>query len=114
MDDYNFFDNSDRAKQPYVRKIAQPKYPWKEVPTGKSFPVPKTNVTLKTLRSLASKTGKELGKKFRVIDHGGTVYEVACLPMDEQAAIASATGIVDTLNKMGEAPNFGFEKEKKE
>jgi hypothetical protein len=100
MDDHNFFDNSDRATQPYVRKIAQPKYPWKEVPIGKSFAVQKSNISLKTLRSLASKTGKDLGKKFRVIDHDGDVYEVACLPMEEKEAIATSSNLIQALDKI--------------
>lgn len=100
MTDNNFFDNSDRAKQPYTRKLFKPTYPWREVPVGKSFAVPKSNIQFKTLRSLASKTGKELGKRFRVIDHEGNVYEVACLPMDEASAIATSSNVVEAMGKM--------------
>jgi|SRR5882672_6555741 len=111
MTDFNFFDSSQQAKEGKVNTVGKTKYPWREVPVGKSFPVPKVNISFKTLRSLASKTGKELRKRFRVVNHDGDVYEVACLPMDEQTAIQSSSGIVDTLNKMGEAPtDFGFDK----
>jgi hypothetical protein len=100
MTDYKFFDSSPEAKAPYVRKVGHPKYPWKVVPVGKSFPVPKADIKFSTLRSLASKTGSELGKRFRVIDHEGDVYEVACLPMAEDEAIATSNNVVEALEKM--------------
>lgn len=100
MTDNNFFDNSDRAKQPYTRKLFKPTYPWREVPVGKSFPVAKANIKFKTLRSLASKTGKELGKRFRVIEHEGDVYEVACLPVEEAVAIQTSSNVVEALDKI--------------
>jgi hypothetical protein len=98
MKDFNFFDSSPAAKQ----VIARTKYPWTQVPVGKSFPVPKANISLKTLRSLASKTGKDLGKRFRVIDHEGDVYEVACLAMNEDEAIATSSNVVEALEKIKE------------
>lgn len=107
-------DSSPQSSEPIKRHAFTPKYPWSTVPIGKSFVVAHNEMKLTSLRPFANRMGKKFGKKFRVVDHGPEIgYEVACKPMDEQTAIQSSTGIVDTLNKMGEAPtDFGFEKEK--
>lgn len=105
MTDSEFFDISEKAKQVKSGPIGRIKYPWQQVPVGKSFVVQKSNISFKTLRSLASKTGKDLGKKFRVVDHEGDVYEVACLPMDEDKAIVTSSGVIEAREKMGENNN---------
>lgn len=108
-----FFDSSPKAVQ--MRKGRQPgekKYPWSEVPVGKSFVVQRNDIKFEVLRSLASRTGKKLGKKFRVVDHGSGPYEVACLPMSEQQAVASSDNIVDALKKAGAFDDNGNLKEK--
>lgn len=52
------------------------KFPFDKVPVGKSFQIQLTEVSsIHTLRTLATREGKRLGTKFRVINHG-TVYEV--------------------------------------
>ncbi len=101
MDETKFFDSSPAAKQ----VLSRTKYPWTQVPVGKSFPIPKANISLKTLRSLASKTGKDLGKRFRVIDHDGEFYEVARLPVSQEEALPVSNGVVELLSNTGEKPN---------
>lgn len=72
----NFFDSSPALKN-FKRKVPEMKHPWNEVELGKSFVVLHSSGKLETLRASASKWGKKLGKRFRVIDHGvGTGYEV--------------------------------------
>lgn len=54
-------------------------YPWRALGVGQSFAVPKDFIKLVTLQSLAYRTGKRLGVRFRVVDHGDAGYEVARL-----------------------------------
>ncbi len=95
-----FFDNSVKAKEVKVGPIGRSKYFWAEVPIGKSFAVPRENIKFGVLRSLASKSGKKLGKKFRVIDHGEGPYEVACLPQSTEEAVATSSTLFEALDKI--------------
>jgi hypothetical protein len=100
---YEFFDSSDKAKTTRANPVGVTKYPWKVIPVGKSFVVPRENIKFSVLRSLASKSGKVVGKKFRVIDHGeGRPYEVACLQMTETEAVATSSNVVEALGKLRE------------
>lgn len=98
MTEFEFFDSSDKAKA--GTRVVQRKYPWEEVPIGKSFPVPRENIKFNVLRSLASLQGKKLKKKFRVIDHEVGPYEVACLAMTETEAVQTSSNVVEALNKL--------------
>lgn len=56
------------------------KYLWQELELGESFPVSHSEIKLGSLVTLAFRTGKRLGKKFRVLDHGPEQgYEVGCV-----------------------------------
>lgn len=59
-------------------KQKQSKYTfdWAGLPVDKSIPVALETIKLATLRSMASQKGKQLGRKFRVIDHGDDGYEI--------------------------------------
>ena len=94
-----FYNSSDKAKNIVRgRKVGESKYPWVQVPIGKSFTVPRDNIKFDVLRSLASRTGKKLGKFFRVVDHGSGPYEVACLPMTDTEAVQKSSNVVEALN----------------
>lgn len=102
-----FFDSSEKALDTKIgRPVGQVKYPWRDVPLGKSFAVNKVDIKFKVLRSLASKQGKKLGRKFRVIDHSGDSYEVAHVPMDEAEALAKSTNIVQATSMLDLASRF--------
>lgn len=63
--------------------VGKAKYPWRDVPLGKSFTINnKNDIKFKVLRSLASKMGKKLGRKFRVAEHP-SCYEVVYLTTTE-------------------------------
>lgn len=76
-----FFDPSPRATGEVVGRFAKKyNFPFAEVPKGKSFSVPKEAVkNLNVLRTTASRMGKRMAKKFKVIEHE-TEYEVYCVP----------------------------------
>lgn len=97
--DYEFFDSSEKATTTPTKTAGVKKYPWKEVPLGKSFTVPRENIKFNVLRSLASRTGKEVGRKFRVIDHGQGPYEVAHVRQTEEEAVKSSKNVVEALGK---------------
>src|SRR5690242_12430093 len=72
------FDSSDKAMQADAR--SRKKYPWEELGVGQSFAATPDEITLDSLRPLASRMGKKLGRRFRVINHEDKSYEVARLP----------------------------------
>ena len=80
---YEIFDSSEQLKNSGGKKSV---YPWHTIPIGKSFTVHKKRITMGALRTLASKTSKRLGKKFRVIEHDN-VYEVGRLPDDDKTQL---------------------------
>ena len=86
-----FFDPSEKILNMKAgNPVGVRKYPWAEVPTGKSFTInDKSAIKFKVLRSLASKMGKKLGRKFRVAEHDGC-YEVNCRIVTEVEAVSSA------------------------
>lgn len=97
-----FFDNSPAAVAKRVGRVGLQKYPWNTVPAGKSFAVVRNDIKFNVLRSLASRTGKKLNRKFRVIDHKDNgPYEVAHLVMSEDEAVATSSNVIEALNKMG-------------
>lgn len=102
-DEIVFFEPSSKAldNRKGNPKIGEAKYPWKTVPVGRSFAVPRENIKLAVLRSLASRTGKALGKKFKVVDHGQGAYEVYHKPMTEVEAVQSSDNVVEALRKLG-------------
>lgn len=52
-------------------------FPFDRVPVGKSFAIPKDQIkNVNVLRSMATRFGKSLKRKFRVIDHGENGFEV--------------------------------------
>lgn len=58
-------------------KYSTTKYPWNTLTVGYSFRVAYDEAKLRTLQNYASRTGKKLGKRFRVIDHGEAIgYEI--------------------------------------
>lgn len=71
---YPLYESSPTLMTPKVFGRER-KYPWHELTMGMSFFVPKEQVKETTLRSLAYKSGKRLGRQFRVARHD-TGYEV--------------------------------------
>lgn len=54
------------------------KYPFRTMNVGTSFTVPYNDVRETTLRSLCSRHGKKLEKKFRLVRHDDRqIYEIA-------------------------------------
>jgi len=75
-----FFDASPEA----LSKTRKIKYPWDSIPVGKSYTFADNEVKFGTLRSMASKMGKKLGKTFKVVHHvEHKVYEIACVGIVE-------------------------------
>lgn len=96
-----FFDNSSAAVTMRVgRGVGERKYPWDTVPAGKSFAVVRDDIKFSVLRSLASRTGKKLGRKFRVVDHGSGPYEVAHLVQTEAEVVVTSGTLIEALNKI--------------
>lgn len=91
---------------PEIQKNNTPtsKFPWKDLQPGKSWVIQYHEVTLGTLKSMASRYGKKLGRKFKVRDHGKVVgYEVFCSALTQEEIIARNGGaptIVDALSAM--------------
>lgn len=104
-----FFPPSKKALETKAgnKLIGVPKYPWADVPVGMSFPVPRENIKFNVLRSLASITGKKLGKKFRAIDHGEGPYEVYCVPMTDAEASQKTSNVVEALKAQKVVNEFG-------
>ena len=76
---YQVLPSSPQATTEKTKKTTH-KYPWKILNVGESFLVPPTEVVkFSTLYNSASKMGKKLGKRFRVIQHDIGI-EVARLP----------------------------------
>lgn len=76
---YRILPSSPEATTEKTKKTTH-KYPWKTINVGESFLVPPTEVVkFSTLYNSASKMGKKLGKRFRVIQHDIGI-EVARLP----------------------------------
>ncbi len=68
--------SSDRMKTTLVKSI----YPWRTLKVHESFGIPQGKVNAATMRSLAYKTGKRLGRRFKVVDYGEGGIEVGRLP----------------------------------
>lgn len=75
-----FFDASPDALAPRKQAGFVAKYPWRELPEGKSFHVNHEDAKYESLCVLANRTGKRLKRRFRVINHGAQGMEVARLP----------------------------------
>jgi|Laugrespbdmm15sn_2_1035079.scaffolds.fasta_scaffold07407_1 hypothetical protein len=71
---------------------------WDKVPVGKSFGLPASAGNLKKLRTQASKYGKTLGKKFRVIDWGDQGFEIGRLPDPEPQEQGPAPWLSNTVD----------------
>lgn len=73
---------SELAKAPIKHRFeARYAFPFEEVPKGKSFAIARNQVSsIGVLRTITSRAGKRLNKKFRVVDHGESGYEVYCIP----------------------------------
>lgn len=71
------------------------KYPWRTMAIGTSFIVASSTIKYRTLQNYASKMGKKLHRRYKVVDHGATIgYEVGCIgersvkePMATQATV---------------------------
>lgn len=64
-------------------EVKHAKFPWHELRPGMSWQIRYDEVTLGTLKSMASRFGMKLGYKFRVHDHGLEAgYEVACFELN--------------------------------
>lgn len=74
-----FFPSSDiavqKAETPVKRGGLNAKYPWRELPVGKSFAVGRNEIKESSLRSLAYKTGRRLGMRFVVVTHSSADYD---------------------------------------
>ena len=80
-----FFPISDKLLQAVNAKGRKSKYPWHSCPMGQSFTVPKKDVKLKSLESMAYKCGKTVKCRFVVYEHE-TCYEVAKMTIDLPSA----------------------------
>ena len=59
-------------------KVTEKKYPWKSLQLGYSFKVATDECSFKSLQNYASRMGKKLGRRYRVVNHGLEIgYEVA-------------------------------------
>lgn len=75
---YAIMPSSDKVAKGHAKDS---KYPWHVLNVGQSFSVPVAEVKLTTLNTLAYRTSKRTGKKFKVVLHAELqVYEVARLP----------------------------------
>ena len=68
------FATSEKLKQP-AHNLPKHDFPWSTIECGQSFAVQFHEMRLKTLRSLASKKSKLLGRRFKVAVHD-EAYEV--------------------------------------
>lgn len=76
----NFYDSSPEMRDQTLDRGFKVKYPWKEVPKGKSFTIPDNQFKLATIRSYVIRMGYKYGKKFKVIHHmNDKLYEIGCL-----------------------------------
>lgn len=81
---FEFFDTSNvltiTDKDGAKPRVGEEKYPWRNLPVGKSFFIPKEdNVKLKTIQSSCSRWSKKLGRNFKCVKHEAGI-EVARLP----------------------------------
>jgi hypothetical protein len=68
-------------------------FDWEGLEIGKSFNVKIDEIELKHLKSMASKQGKRLGKRFRVIKHSNEIgYEVGRLDVETVVSVESRNG----------------------
>jgi|SRR5665213_3205210 len=74
----DFFDNSAQLMLMKRGGSAKENYPWVELPVGKSFGVDKNRIKFSSLRTLASRMGAKLKRRFRVCEHE-KAYEVGRL-----------------------------------
>ena len=73
--EWPIFKSSPKASEDRRTNVKR-NFPWNDVECGQSFAVPKSEMKVMTLRSMASVKGKKLKKKFRVVEHE-EAYEVA-------------------------------------
>ena len=71
MTDYPIYPSS----QQLTAKRSKYDFPWNTIDCGQSFMVDKSLIKGVTLRPLCSIKGKELGKKFKMVEHNDC-YEV--------------------------------------
>lgn len=71
---YEIIESSEKLTKFEPRKPKR-NYPWEKLKCGQSFAIPKSEIKLETIRPIASKKGKQLGKKFKVVEHDN-LYEV--------------------------------------
>lgn len=93
MSKFEIFDSSDAVT--VEKKIGAEKYPWLQLPVGKSFFIRKSEhpVKIATIRTSCSRWSKKLGRHFRAVEHAEGI-EVARLPdpsyFEKNAPVASS------------------------
>ena len=64
------------------------KYPWDTLAIGKSFIVPHSDIKYETLYKYASRMGKKLGKRFKVVNHAAdAIFEVGLIQILNKATV---------------------------
>lgn len=85
-----FYDPSEKALQPEKSEGYRYKEQFENVPIGKVFIVPMSEIGLGSIRPLASNVGKKLKKRFKVVVHDDKrVFEVVRLddPVESQPVV---------------------------
>lgn len=103
---YEVGDSSPEMKGIVNNNGAFSKYPWSKLTMDTSFFIPLSDGLSKaSIQSMASRAGKSLGIKLRVIEHVGKGFEIGCVGMREK----SFNKIERTQPTQNANANFAFE-----
>lgn len=108
-----FFEPSEQIKAVSGVALRKSKYPWRDVPIGKSFSIPATDITWPSLLTLMRRTGARMNKTFKAYHHKSQgVYEVMCVSIGEAVKepvrsdpvlnVTPANDVLDQIRKMEE------------
>ena len=62
------------------KRMERGKYPWRTMAIGTSFSVAMSEIEYRSLQNYASKVGKKILRRFKVVKHDESMcYEVACI-----------------------------------
>lgn len=105
-----FFAPSPQIMEPSSPQQRRTKYPWHDVPLGKSFVIPDTALSWPSLLTLMRRTSVRLAKAFKAHHHKDQgIYEIMytgqLAPSDEikvspAVSIAPANVVLDEIKKI--------------
>ena len=109
----DFYDPSPEIKAVSSVTFRKSKYPWRDVPIGKSFVIPDKDITWPSLLTLMRRSSARMNKTFKAYHHKSQgVYEIMCSSMREAVKepilgqpaldIQPATQLLDEVRKMEE------------